>query len=195
MVGDAASKLSGGQRQRLAIARSIVSKPNILILDEATSAIDVRSERVVQAALDRASKNRTTIVIAHRLSTIMKADKIVVLKKGQNVQEGTHEELLADHSGPYWSLVNSQHLSMSDQTTKSTGLSDSEKREYDLPERKSSEYLDSSEDLRQITFLSNGFLTNFVSFLMEQKPQWKWYTLMIIAALGAGGEFCSAKNN
>jgi ATP-binding cassette subfamily B (MDR/TAP) protein 1 len=80
-VGDAGIKLSGGQRQRLAIARSIIKRPKILILDEATSAIDVRGERLVQQALDRVSEGRTTITIAHRLSTIKKADKIVVLRK------------------------------------------------------------------------------------------------------------------
>lgn len=84
-VGDAGIKLSGGQRQRLAIARSIVKRPKILILDEATSAIDVRGERLVQAALDKVSEGRTTITIAHRLSTIKKADKIIVLRKGQLV--------------------------------------------------------------------------------------------------------------
>lgn len=84
-MGDAGIKLSGGQRQRLAIARSIVKRPKILILDEATSAIDVRGERLVQAALDKVSEGRTTITIAHRLSTIKKADKIIVLRKGQLV--------------------------------------------------------------------------------------------------------------
>lgn len=77
--------MSGGQRQRLAIARSIVKRPKILILDEATSAIDVRGERLVQSALDKVSEGRTTITIAHRLSTIKKADKIIVLRKGQLV--------------------------------------------------------------------------------------------------------------
>jgi ATP-binding cassette subfamily B (MDR/TAP) protein 1 len=80
-VGDSGIKLSGGQRQRLAIARSIIKRPKILILDEATSAIDVRGERLVQQALDRVAQGRTTITIAHRLSTIKKADKIVVLRK------------------------------------------------------------------------------------------------------------------
>ena len=75
-MGDSGIKLSGGQRQRLAIARSIVKKPKILILDEATSSIDVRGEQMVQAALDKVSKNRTTITIAHRLSTIQNADRM-----------------------------------------------------------------------------------------------------------------------
>lgn len=109
-VGQGGVKLSGGQRQRLAIARAIVKQPKILILDEATSAIDVRSERMVQAALDRASKGRTTIVVAHRLGTIRKADNIVVLRKGQVVQQGTHESLLDDVEGYYHRLVSAQSL-------------------------------------------------------------------------------------
>jgi ABC-type multidrug transport system fused ATPase/permease subunit len=107
-------KLSGGQRQRIAIARSIISKPKILILDEATSAIDVRGEQIVQAALEKASKGRTTITIAHRLSTIKKADQIVVLQRGRVVEQGTHETLLENTEGAYYGLVHAQKLSMDD---------------------------------------------------------------------------------
>lgn len=87
-----------------------MKQPRILILDEATSAIDVRSERIVQAALDRASKGRTTIVVAHRLGTIRKADNIVVLRKGQVAQQGTHQSLMQDIEGPYHRLVSAQNL-------------------------------------------------------------------------------------
>ncbi|CAK7271764.1 hypothetical protein SEPCBS57363_004789 [Sporothrix epigloea] len=114
LVGESGTKLSGGQRQRIAIARSIVKKPKILILDEATSAIDVRSERIIQAALDRVSRNRTTITIAHRLSTIKSADKIFLLQKGRCVEEGTHESLLAIKGGLYHRLVTAQQLSLGD---------------------------------------------------------------------------------
>lgn len=114
-VGQTGMKLSGGQRQRLAIARAIVKRPSILILDEATSAIDVRSEGIVQAALDRASKGRTTIVIAHRLATIRKADNIVVLRGGQIVQSGTHESLLADVEGVYHGLATAQKVDVATQ--------------------------------------------------------------------------------
>ncbi|ROV99983.1 hypothetical protein VMCG_06178 [Cytospora schulzeri] len=110
-VGDSGLKLSGGQRQRIAIARSIVKKPKILILDEATSAIDVRSEKIIQAALDRVSQGRTTIMIAHRLSTIAKADKIMVLQKGRLMEQGTHESLLSNEEGVYSRLESSKWAS------------------------------------------------------------------------------------
>lgn len=106
-IGDRGMRLSGGERQRLAIARAILKDPAILILDEATSALDAESERLVQEALDKLMKGRTTFVIAHRLSTVRKADIIVVLDKGEIVERGRHEELLAK-GGLYQKLYEMQ---------------------------------------------------------------------------------------
>jgi ATP-binding cassette, subfamily B, bacterial len=95
LVGERGYRFSGGEKQRMAIARTILRNPPVLVLDEATSALDTQTERAVQEALDRLAENRTTIAIAHRLSTIRDADQILVLDRGEIVERGTHEELLA----------------------------------------------------------------------------------------------------
>jgi len=106
-IGDSGNKLSGGQKQRLSIARAVLKNPPIMILDEATSALDTESERLVQQALENMMKNRTSIVIAHRLSTIQNADNIIVMQKGEIVEQGKHQDLL-DKKGTYHKLVEMQ---------------------------------------------------------------------------------------
>ncbi|PYH63590.1 ABC transporter ATP-binding protein [Aspergillus vadensis CBS 113365] len=108
-IGAHGSNLSGGQKQRLAIARAIISQPAILLLDEATAALDSRCERAVQEALDNAASGRTTLIIAHRLSTVQNADKIIVMKDGQILGQGSHSELLST-SAMYRELVRYQAL-------------------------------------------------------------------------------------
>jgi ATP-binding cassette subfamily B (MDR/TAP) protein 1 len=185
LVGESGLKLSGGQRQRIAIARSIIKKPPILILDEATSAIDVRTERVVQQALERVSRGRTTIVIAHRLSTIKRADNIIVLRQGKLVEQGTHEELLQMELGVYRGLVTAQGLAMEaeDYTTGKSDLTKLDSAVDDKP--------DACEQIvhtrpRDPEYKTVGLFNSFGRLLYEQRHHWILYTIAIIGILGAG---------
>ena len=108
-IGERGASLSGGQRQRLAIARAIIRDPKILILDEATSALDTESELLIQDAISKLRKDRTTFIVAHRLSTVRDADRIAVMENGRIVEIGTHNQLI-EQSGRYKELVNTQNV-------------------------------------------------------------------------------------
>jgi ATP-binding cassette subfamily B protein len=108
LVGERGHTLSGGERQRISIARAILNNPTILILDEATSSVDTETEKLIQEALDHLIANRTTIAIAHRLSTLRKADRLVILDKGEITEQGSHEELTAKEDGLYAKLIRMQ---------------------------------------------------------------------------------------
>ena len=108
-LGNKGFGLSGGEKQRIAIARAILNKPKIFILDEATSSLDTVTEKEIQDALDSIIKGKTTFVIAHRLATLKNADKLIVLNKGEMVEFGTHKELM-QKKGYYYQLVNAQKL-------------------------------------------------------------------------------------
>lgn len=192
MVGEGGIKLSGGQRQRIAIARSIVKQPPILILDEATSALDVQSERIVQKALDQVSRNRTTIVIAHRLSTIKEADKIVVLRSGRALEEGSHAALLEKDDGFYKNLVHAQTLMMDKDTTEI----EEDASVDDNAVEKAGDALTRSGtiDARSVHpddqgYKERGVIMSFGRLMSEQGHLWPDYLLMVIGAMGAGGKF------
>ena len=107
-VGEHGTGLSGGQRQRIAIARALLTNPRILIFDEATSALDYESERIIQQNMQAISRGRTVIIIAHRLSAVRHANRIVVLDRGQIVEQGSHQELLQYEAGHYARLLRMQ---------------------------------------------------------------------------------------
>ncbi|KAK8004835.1 ABC transporter [Apiospora arundinis] len=186
------SSSPGGQRQRIAIARSIVKKPRIIILDEATSAIDVHGEQIVQAALDRISKNCTTITIAHRLSTIKKADCIVVLKDGQVVEEGPHDELMRSPDGHYSRLVHAQalnHLGDAGDDTREPLNPESVtvKDEKDIRENDDSNpILGSDPDPKPETAATPNpaSFKSFAALIHQQRIHWLYYVGIITSAMG-----------
>lgn len=185
LVGESGIKLSGGQRQRIAIARSIVKQPSILILDEATSAIDVRTEQIVQQALDRVSRNRTTIVIAHRLSTIKKADKIIVLRQGKLVEEGTHDDLLKIEAGVYYGLVHAQDLAMEAEEIESADSTLIKTKTADTADDDSHER-GSRVSVEDPEYKNQGLVASFGRLLFEQRHHWILYSIAIFGVLGAG---------
>lgn len=180
--------MSGGQRQRLAIARSIVRQPTILVLDEATSSIDVRGEKVVQAALNRVSRDRTTIMIAHRLSTVRRAENIVVIQDGANVEQGTHQELMA-RGDVYKNLVNAQKLEpLEDFIEKEVEDILVSHKEDIRPHEYSSDASGGEEKEPQTTRKdrSRGLIRSLGTVLYEHRKHWIIYVLTVTSAVGAG---------
>lgn len=201
-IGQRGGLLSGGQKQRVAIARSIVSQPKVLLLDEATSALDPHAEGVVQQALDRASKGRTTIVIAHKLATIRKADNIVVMTKGRIVEQGTHETLLAS-GGVYANLVSIQNLSV----TADAAESDSEESDETANENEAADPADvqqtitryaTEDQMRMAKQKDRDSYDNHkqmgmiaaIARLVKESPDLTWaYVLTLIGCMGASAAF------
>jgi ATP-binding cassette subfamily B (MDR/TAP) protein 1 len=195
MIGEYGTNLSGGQRQRLAIARSIVKQPVILILDEATSSIDVRGEKVVQAALDRVSQNRTTIMIAHRLSTVRRADTIIVMKDGTNIEAGSHHDLTLK-GGVYHSLVHAQKLDSWAESKESLGdildIGHKEIRaqadDYSLSDQ---DGMDGELEKSGKKPKTVGLFRSFGSVAYKHRGHWFLYILIIVGAVGAGCKISS----
>ncbi|GMK59760.1 hypothetical protein CspeluHIS016_0803660 [Cutaneotrichosporon spelunceum] len=201
-VGERGMLLSGGQKQRIAIARAIVSDPRILLLDEATSALDGHSERVVQDALEKASVGRTTIVVAHRLATVKDADRIIVMRGGEIVEEGTHNSLLSDKDGVYFKLVQNQKLQQKAADPLESESEDESPNPLQLhisPEL----YGQHTQGNRSLASLAleqrrmdvaaysrpydkAGFWSLFVRLLHVNREHWRWYIPGVIGAVAAG---------
>ncbi|EGE02200.1 multidrug resistance protein [Trichophyton equinum CBS 127.97] len=194
VVGERGSLLSGGQRQRVAIARSIISNPPILLLDEATSALDPTAEAIVQAALDKVSQTRTTVLIAHKLSTVKKADNIIVMNKGQVIEQGTHESLL-DTKGQYWSLVNAQNLSLASDDSSSDTDKETDAQPTGILEKHATTKSTHSHVPHEIAAESEDVARKFSLFkclliiFYEQRRHWLFFLLGGLASIVGGGAF------
>lgn len=198
-VGDGDGCLSGGQKQRIAIARSIIRNPPILLLDEATSALDPKAERIVQAALDNVSKTRTTIIVAHKLSTVQRADRIIVLKNGRLVEQGTHQELLGRNEA-YFNLVNAQtkdkheNFQHMDPTTGSSKME--QVQNSDISQTENDASVISVKSTRELSPLQTQdpsqqlSLVRSLAILIKGRVQlWPLFLCGLIASIGSGAVF------
>lgn len=201
LVGSSGSLVSGGQKQRVALARALVRNPRILILDEATAALDSASEQRIQAAIDRASQGRTVISIAHRLSTIRNASKIIVMKKGDIIEQGTHDELLA-LDGSYADMIRLQTVKVTDDGASSsrTSLDDDEidlvKKEHSAPDVAETDALPANAaDKPEPSKGANGEIVA-KSISKTMGPMVRPYLLLLLLAfLGAlvvGGQYSAS---
>ncbi|CAL2049481.1 unnamed protein product [Caenorhabditis brenneri] len=170
VIGAGAVQLSGGQKQRVAIARAIVRKPQILLLDEATSALDTESERMVQAALDKASEGRTTLCIAHRLSTIRNASKILVFDQGLIAERGTYDELIADEDGIFASMVRAQEIERAKEDT--TLDDDEDEKDHKAFHRDSVTSVEEREQQQSLARDSTRLRQSMIS-TTTQVPEWE----------------------
>ncbi|KAH7071971.1 P-loop containing nucleoside triphosphate hydrolase protein, partial [Paraphoma chrysanthemicola] len=186
-LGERASNLSGGQKQRIAIARSIVSEPTVLLLDEATSALDPKAEKIVQQALDRVSRNRTTLVIAHKLSTIRNADNIAVMSNGAVIEQGSHDSLLA-LDGAYTRLVMAQDLGQSQDETSADDEQSAERVALIRTQTRASGF-ENTTDRSAMDGINYNLISCVFIILKEQGNLWKCFVIMAIVTLAGGATY------
>lgn len=192
-VGERASMLSGGQRQRVAIARSIISEPRVLLLDEATSALDPTAERVVQSALNRVSKDKTTLIIAHKLATVKAADNIAVMQQGVVIEQGTHKELV-DRDGLYASMVRAQDLNTEAGEAEIMDEDDEKKLEPTVSLQGTKSTVGSTKAEKEIETLTAGTLNYslikciWIMFAENRELYW-CYGLSAVGCLIGGGTY------
>ncbi|KAK2167989.1 hypothetical protein NP493_1249g00076 [Ridgeia piscesae] len=186
--------MSGGQKQRIAIARALISNPKILLLDEATSALDSESEAIVQDALEKACKGRTTIVVAHRLSTVRKADVIHCLSQGRLIESGSHDELMA-REGLYYNLVTNQSKNAEEKPVEDLGTADIKTSETSSSEMSDSmdsqtelkdSYEDDEQELIKHHDSGEGQKSVFLRLLKLNAAEWPYLTLGCIASFLTG---------
>ncbi|KAF2870539.1 P-loop containing nucleoside triphosphate hydrolase protein [Massariosphaeria phaeospora] len=186
-VGERAMMLSGGQKQRLAIARSIVSDPQVLLLDEATSALDPKAEKIVQQALDNVAQNRTTIVIAHKLSTVRNADNIAVMSDGHVVEQGTHNDLI-EADGAYARLVRAQDLGQADseEGLVAEGKDEEEKVLLVKTQTQTPSLHAGTADKNESETVGYNLVKCIAIVFWEQNYLWRWFIALTIASIFGG---------
>ncbi|KAJ4128272.1 hypothetical protein NW768_008560 [Fusarium equiseti] len=183
-IGERGASLSGGQKQRVVIARSIISNPKVLMLDEATSALDPNAEKIVQKALNNVAKGRTMITIAHRLSTIRDADNIIVMAKGETIEQGSHHELI-QRGGTYSRLVRLQDLGKGSESSEEENETDKEETAAGLDPVLSRASQHAIADITRKDGINYGLLTGLWLVIKEQRPLWfSGFILVLISVLG-----------
>ncbi|KFA47530.1 hypothetical protein S40293_02105 [Stachybotrys chartarum IBT 40293] len=186
-IGERGASLSGGQKQRIVIARSIISNPRVLLLDEATSALDPNAEKIVQRALNNVAKGRTMIVIAHRLSTIREADNIIVMSKGQTIEQGSHSQLV-ELNGAYARLVKAQDLGHHSISANGE-MDDKDVAEEDLDIAPTNASVAHNSPIAVEKETEHGLLYGLYLIFKEQRSMWVQLAIVLVGCVAAGATY------